>query len=50
VWFYKQRSKVLSEFHVEDGIILIPVTITALVLDGVELVMLMKLMSLIVHK
>jgi len=46
----KQRSKVLSEFYVEDDIILIPVTTTALVLDGVELVMLTKLISLIVHK
>jgi hypothetical protein len=47
----KQRSKVLSEFYVKDDIILIPFTTTALVLgDGVELMMLMKFISLIVHK
>jgi len=48
----KQRSKVLSEFYVKDDIILIPVTTTpALVLGyGVELMMLMKFVSLIVHK
>jgi len=47
----KQRSKFLSEFYVKDDIILNPVTTTVLVLsDGVELMMLMKLVSLIVHK
>jgi hypothetical protein len=47
----KQRSKVLSEFSVKNDVILIPVSTKALVFgDGVELIMSMKLISLIVHK
>lgn len=40
----------LSEFYANDDIILIPVTTTALALGGVELMTLMKLISLIFHR
>ena len=46
MWFLSREAK-----SFQDDIILIPVTTTALVRgDGVELMMLMKLISLIVHK